>query len=83
MEKIPRINRVKPLPEKHLEIIFENGIRKDYDCHQVMNRPDFFLLSDELFFRSVKVDQGGYGISWNDAIDISEYEAWMNGKQIR
>ena len=23
-----------------------------------------------------KVDAGGYGISWNDDIDISEYELW-------
>ncbi|MBN2038275.1 MAG: DUF2442 domain-containing protein [Chitinispirillaceae bacterium] len=82
MEKIPRITDVKPLPEKHLEILFENGIRKDYNCNQVIKRPEFFLLSDEGFFRSAKVDTGGYGISWNDDVDISEYEAWVNGTLI-
>jgi len=30
----------------------------------------------------VKVDAGGYGISWNDDIDLSEYELWTNGKPI-
>ena len=69
MDNTPRINGVKPLPGNHLEIVSENGIKKDYDCHKVMNRPEFFLLSDELFFRSVKVDIGGYGISWNDNYD--------------
>ncbi len=28
----------------------------------------------------VRVDTGGYGISWNDAIDLSEYELWTHGR---
>ena len=30
-------------------------------------------------FNHVCVDGGGYGASWNDDIDISEYELWTNG----
>jgi len=30
-------------------------------------------------FRALHVDAGGYGISWNDDIDLSEYELWTNG----
>jgi hypothetical protein len=82
MEKIPRIAGVKPLPGKHLEVVFENGVRKDYDCNQVLKRPEFFLLQDEGFFRAARVDAGGYGISWNDDVDVSEYEAWQNGTLI-
>jgi len=40
-------------------------------------------LLDEGFFKSAKVDSGGYGISWNDDVDISEYEAWENGTMIK
>jgi hypothetical protein len=29
---------------------------------------------------AVRVDPGGYGISWNDHIDLSEYELWTNGE---
>lgn len=36
---------------------------------------------NEAFFKSVKVDSGGYGVSWNDDIDLSEYELWVNGKE--
>jgi hypothetical protein len=82
MKQIPKIAGVKALPGKHLEVIFENGVRKDYDCNPVSKRPKFFMLKDEGFFRSVKVDTGGYGISWNDDVDVSEYEAWENGTVI-
>ncbi|MBN1983160.1 MAG: DUF2442 domain-containing protein [Chitinivibrionales bacterium] len=83
MEKIPRILRVKPLEGKHLEIQFDNGINKDYDCNAILNRPEFFLLKNDAFFKSVKADAGGYGISWNDDIDISEFEVWVHGTEIK
>jgi hypothetical protein len=35
------------------------------------------------FFKNVKVEQGGYAVSWNDDIDISEYELWCNGSVVR
>jgi len=28
----------------------------------------------------VKADKHGYGISWNDEIDLSESELWLNGE---
>ena len=31
---------------------------------------------------SVQVDVGGYGISWNDFIDLSEYELYINSKEV-
>jgi hypothetical protein len=34
------------------------------------------------FFRAVRVDVGGYGISWSDSIDLSEYELWTNGEPV-
>jgi hypothetical protein len=39
----------------------------------------FQVLKNDAFFKLVKVDAGGYGISWNDAADLSEYELWTNG----
>ena len=30
-------------------------------------------------FEQVKVDDGGYGVSWNDEIDLSCDELWENG----
>jgi hypothetical protein len=83
MEKIPKITKVKPVDNSHLEIRFENGIRKEYDCTPILERPEFYLLKEDAFFKTVRVDSGGYGISWNDHIDLSEYELWNNGVEIR
>ena len=62
-------------------VLFANGIRKIYDCKQLMHLAPFKALENEAFFRSVKVDPGGYGVSWNDAVDLSEHELWVNSKE--
>jgi hypothetical protein len=79
MEKFPKILHLDFLNGHKLLITFSNGIIKEYDCAPLFKRPEFFLLKDEGFFKSVKIDCGGYGISWNDNVDISEYELWTNG----
>jgi hypothetical protein len=42
----------------------------------------FQILKSDPFFKTVKVDSGGYGISWNDDADLSEYELWKNGIEV-
>jgi hypothetical protein len=78
----PKINSVKPLGEKKLLVRFVNGVEKIYDCNQLLQREIFQPLKNETFFKTVKVDPGGYSISWNDDVDLSEYELWQNGKEL-
>jgi hypothetical protein len=40
----------------------------------------FEPLKNREFFNAVKIEQGGYAVSWNTDIDISEYELWSKGK---
>ena len=40
------------------------------------------LKDDAELFSSVMVDQGGYGVIWNDDIDISCDELWANGETV-
>ena len=82
MARIPHIASVEPVGETELLVRFANGVEKIYDCRQVLARPQFRLLNTPAFFRAVKVDPGGYGISWSDSIDLSEYELWVNGTPI-
>lgn len=42
----------------------------------------FAPLRQPAFFKNVKVEQGGYGIVWNEDIDLSEYELWKNGMTV-
>ena len=75
----PRIKAVLPLTERRLRVTFVSGIRKIYDCAPLISLDRFRLLKEEAFFKAVQVDAGGYGISWNDAADLSEYELWVRG----
>jgi hypothetical protein len=75
----PRIMSVQPLPERRLLVTFVNGVQKLYDCRLLLERDRFRLLTYDAFFNAVTVDPGGYGISWNDEMDVSEYELWQRG----
>ena len=78
----PKIFSVQALENKKLLVKFVNGAEKVYDCAQLLGVEMFQLLKNDAFFKSVKVDPGGYGISWNDDADLSEYELWTNGVEV-
>ena len=82
MDRIPRIESVQPKGATELLIRFENGVEKRYDCGPLLDLPQFALLRTAAFFRAVRVDPGGYGISWNDDTDLSNYELWVNGTPV-
>jgi len=75
----PRVKAVLPLAKRRLRVTFVNGIQKVYDCTPLLGLDRFRLLKEEAFFKAVQVDAGGYGISWSDESDLSEYELWVRG----
>ena len=80
-----KIKNVNALPDYKLSVQFAEGVTKIYDVASLFEKYSFFLPlkgSPELF-SSVIVDQGGYGIVWNDDIDISCDELWENGTEIK
>lgn len=75
-----KVKEVYPLPDMRLSVIFANGATKVYDVAPLLSRFDAFkMLQDSHVFGSVEVDVGGYGIVWNDDIDLSCGELWENG----
>lgn len=40
------------------------------------------LETDKKLFRGVQVDAGGYGISWNDDLDLDAETIWEDGTEI-
>ena len=78
----PKILSVQALENKKLSIKFENNVEKLYDCSQLLELEMFQFLKSDGFFKCVKVDPGGYGISWNDEADLSEDELWENGLEV-
>ena len=79
MMSYPKIKDVVPLPDKCLQVTFVNNISKIYDCKPLLKEKEFSSLEDDVLFNAVKSDQGGYGVSWNEEIDLSESELWING----
>jgi len=82
MNGVPRIQSATPVGPTKLLVRFADGSERVYDCAPLLERPQFQLLKNPAFFRAVRVDPGGYGISWNDDLDLSEYELWTNGTPI-
>ncbi len=78
----PKIKFVEALEDFRLFVIFDNGTIKIYSMKNKLNNKAFASLTDIDLFRKVHVDSGGYGIIWNDEIDLSEYELWKNGIQV-
>ncbi len=77
-----KIHAVHPLPDMQLMLWFTGGAIKQYDVRPLLKKWKKFVdLQDELLFKCVKVDAGGYGISWNDDLDLSCNELWENGSQ--
>lgn len=76
----PKINNVEPLNNFVLRVNFKDGTIKTYDVKPLMKCiEDFKALQNEALFKCVKTDTGGYGISWNDFIDLECTELWENG----
>ncbi len=82
MKGYPGVVSVSPKSNYRLLVTFDNGIRKLYDCTALMEMETFSSLKEDRFFRSVRADFSGYGISWNDEVDLSESELWENGRLV-
>jgi len=80
---IPKVKSAKAIAPYVLEILFDNQTRKKYDVAPLLDKELFApLKSSSALFNNVQVEQGGYAVSWNSEIDISEYELWMHGQPI-
>jgi hypothetical protein len=80
MLNIPKIIAVHPIDNYELIIEFSNHEYRQYDVKPLLEKEMFEPLKNRVFFKAVKIEQGGYAVSWNTDIDISEYELWSNGK---
>lgn len=79
MYAYPKIKMATPLNNSCLRVTFDNGVCKVYDCKPLLQKPVFAPLANGWLFRSVQVDIGGYGVIWNEEIDLAEAELWEHG----
>ena len=78
------VKTVIPLEDYRLIVQFVSGVTKIYDVKPLFEWKDIFkeLKKNELFY-GVYVDLGGYGVVWNDYIDLSCDELWEKGKEVK
>ena len=80
-----KVKSVNALPDFVLSVQFSEGITKTYDVKMLFERwPAFEKLKAEFgYFDKVQVDQGGYGIIWDDYLDLSCDELFENGTVVK
>ena len=76
-----KIKSVAPVSDFKLSVQFSEGVTKLYDVKPLFEKiPAFKQLANDLAeFTCVSVDVGGYGIVWDDDLDLSCDELWENG----
>ena len=80
-----KVKSVNALPDFVLSVQFSEGITKTYDVKMLFERwPAFEKFKTEPgYFDKVKVDLGGYGIIWDDYLDLSCDELFENGMVVK
>lgn len=76
-----KVKSVTPLPDFKLSVQFSEGVTKLYDVKHLFEKISAFRYFNDnpAEFECVSVDVGGYGIVWNDDLDLSCDELWENG----
>ena len=80
-----KINDVTAFDNYRLVVRFAEGITKIYDLTPLFEKWLVFkaLQDSPRLFSRVMVDTGGYGIVWNDALDLSCDELFANGQIVK
>lgn len=76
-----KVKNVSPLSEYKLCVQFSEGVTKIYDVKPLFEKISAFnRLKDnpELFYQ-VTADVGGYGIVWDNELDLACDELYLNG----
>lgn len=79
-----KIVSVKAMENFVLLVSFQNGIEKTYDMRTLYPIfPQFEVFENDVnLFNRVQVDMGGYGISWNDDLDLNAEDIWEDGIEV-
>ena len=77
------ITKIKTLDDLKFEATFVDGEVVLFDVKTLFERyPVFHQLEDKELFNSLKIDGIGYGISWNDDLDLSSDGVYVRGVHI-
>lgn len=79
-----KIKEIRAKENLFIAATFFDGTVKEYDVKNLF--PLFPQLkkleSDKVLFKNIKVDAGGYGISWDDELDLDAETIWEEGQTL-
>lgn len=80
-----KIESVKAVTGYMLYTVFRDGTETLYDVSRIFAVFPVFRDFETTpgLFQMVKVDGGGYGVSWNDDLDIDAEELYINGEKLK
>ncbi len=80
-----KVKAVSALSDYCLSVQFAEGVTKIYDVKPLFSKWTTFKEFEKTpeLFSDVEVDVGGYGIVWNDNLDLSCDELFENGETIK
>ena len=83
--KFHRATSVSTLDNFELSVHFWDGVTKIYDIKPLFEEIPVFknIKSGKIKFEDVVLSPGGFGLIWNDNIDLSIEEVWANGKTVQ
>ena len=77
------ITDVQPKDDLRIIATFADGEIVSFDVKSLFEKhPAFRLLENKELFRNVRIDGLGYGVSWNDEIDLSSDGIYLRGEHI-
>lgn len=77
---VHRIRSVEPLENLTILVVFRNGVEVKYGITQLYDKfPQLKKLEEDNLFEQVSIDVGGYGLVWNDELDLDAEEVWQYG----
>ena len=77
------ITKIKTLNNMEFEATVSDGEVVLFDVKTLLEKyPVFHQLEDECLFNQLKIDGIGYGVSWNDELDLASEGIYSRGKHI-
>ena len=77
------ITKIKTLDNLQFEATFADGEVVVFDVKTLFDKyPVFQQLEDKKLFNSLQIDGVGYGVSWNDELDLSSDGIYSRGKHV-
>jgi len=76
-----KIKKIRCLPFFTVWAKFEDGRQVAYNMASLFDRFEIFKTFQTIpgLFETARISAGGYGIEWNDDIDIAAEEIYVNG----